>query len=260
MTLIELLVSLGVLSVICIAFATIMAQTHRVVNSSNALMQANATAAAVAQTLRDDLASLSTQGFVAVYTDTNGDSHLIFTAVAPFKGRTATTSNVRANAARIDYGWTDNTTPNDPNDDLLWRRAILMTGTVGISPDPNGDQKLEDDVDPNMWLGAYQEINPSAIPWDRYYQDPNIPTEVKTPADADLLWPMLARPCLAFRVSWWDKPNSRWDTNSHTWTPPDFASPATPPPPPAIRVNFSIKTGPKEQDKLDYEVICPLRL
>ena len=39
MTLIELLVSLGVLAVICVAFATIMSQTHSVVDRSNALMR-----------------------------------------------------------------------------------------------------------------------------------------------------------------------------------------------------------------------------
>lgn len=255
MTLIELLVSLGVLAMISIAFATIMSQSQRVVDKSNALMRSNATASAIAQTLRDDLACLSSEGFLYVKKDTvNGQDQfkLVFLSVGPFISRAD--PNVRANAARIEYGWCNNGTVDDYRDDFVWRRAILLTGT-GSADESVYDPNAGNDVDPNMWLGAYGPIlaaDPNSLPLDRYCADPSpIPLTPTSPADAGL-WPMLARPVSRFRVSWWA--NDKWNEPDAAGT--TIAGPTLPT---AIRVDFSIWTGPKKDDGLDYEVVCPIR-
>lgn len=252
MTLIELLVSLGVLAVICVAFATIMAQTHRVVDRSNALMGANATASAVAQALRDDLARFCPQGFLAVYEDPSGRPHLIFTAVGPFTSNTDTsTPKATANAARIDYGL-------DPSGNL-WRRAVLLTGTsTSVTTwDPNVD------YDDSVWLGRYDlnlllHVDLTQTTLEEYCKAPPIPMEPNASNVRDL-WPLLARPCGAFKVSYLK--GTSWASDPNTWTAADFANPTTTtnPLPSAIKVNFRLKTGQRPEEFLDYEVICPIR-
>ncbi len=270
MTLIELLVSLGVLAVISIAFATILSQSQRVVARSNALMQANAAASAVSQVLRDDMASLATQGFLAVYDpdpgDPNNSNNLIFTTFGPFTSKVD--PNVTANVARIDYGRLEGD-PNDPNDDTLWRRAILLTG-IDTTPTPWDPNDPNTDYDDSLWLGRYDPNSPDSIePNDdvgqEYSSPPMIPTNV-TVANVDQLWPLLARPCTKFEVFWWNdsSPPGGWDSSTGVWRNgsrwdsiagwvPD-SNPSE-----AIKVNFRLKTGPREHEYLDYEVICPIR-
>jgi prepilin-type N-terminal cleavage/methylation domain-containing protein len=264
MTLIELLVSLGVLAVISVAFATILSQSQRVVDRSNALMRANATASAISQTLRDDLARFCPQGFLAVYDPNPADpsNNLVFTALGPFTSLTDPT--ITANAARIDYGWTDwgNT---DPNDDLVWRRAILLTGTT--VPYTGPPDVLDDDIDPIVWLGRYDSTSPVYVDPSpelaTYCQTPNPVTFPRrdqdvTAGNVDDLWPLLARPVTAFSVSWWDTSAAPpvWNPADQFWTATNFAGGGGPA---AIKVNFTLRTGSKPGEELDYEVICPLR-
>jgi prepilin-type N-terminal cleavage/methylation domain-containing protein len=248
MTLIELLVALAVLGIITVAFGTIMTQSQRVVDKSNALMQANATASAIAQVLRDDLARFCPQGFLAVHHDgSDANQRLVFTSVGPFTS--LIDLNIKANAARIDYGLDSN--------DTLWRRAILLSAVDTTT----GDSNPNDDIDSDVWLGRYDDPNsPSYIdPNDKipnYCSPPPIPLDPNTPDKVNELWPLLARPCSKFQVSWWNKINNNWDTDPKIWTAEDFANPNAPS---AIKVNFRLRTGPKDQDYLDYEVICPIR-
>jgi prepilin-type N-terminal cleavage/methylation domain-containing protein len=236
MTLIELLVSLGVLAVISIAFATILSQSQQVVTRSNALMRANATASAIAQTLRNDLARFCPEGFLALYSDTGGAQHLIFTAVGPFTS--LTDPNITANAARIDYGCTAS---GD-----LWRRAILLTGTdisgtPWIASDPN-------DYDQSLWLGRYDPNSPEyrdpALYLNGYCQAPTIPADKQvTAANVNELWPLLARPVTDFNVALWD---------GTTWRQPTAGNSLSLATAAAVQVRFTLGGIP-------YEVVCPLR-
>ena len=257
MTLIELLVSLAVLAVISIAFATIMSQSQKVVDRSNALMRANATASAISQILRNDLACLAPQAPIVIGNMSNGPGGtLLFFAAGPFTSRTdPNTPPATANVARIDYGWSSGPDP-DPNnhgDDFLWRRATLLTGTTAGT-----DANPYDDLDPNAWLGRYDPSAPAGIhidltvpgAVDPYLAEPNIPVQVEAD-NVRHIWPLLARPAGSFRVAWWSETTNDWmePTGGTTLSAP----------PPAIRVKFSVWTDPKKGETLDYEVVCPIR-
>jgi type II secretory pathway pseudopilin PulG len=254
MTMVELLVSMGILALIMVAFSTILAQTRTVSDMSNAFIQANASASAIAQVLRDDMARLSPQGFLAVYDPNNPatdpNNRLVFTAVGTFTGTTSTTKDSVANAARIAYGL-------DANGNL-WRKAtLLLPGAATTTLDVE-----------NTWLGQYDPNCPSRIDtvnqMPTYCADPNIPKTVAL--DTNGFWSLLAGSCAQFRVSWWNPTGNTWVTTTATnlqlWTTTAFEDPnsASPYPlPPAIKVNFRLKTGnDPNKDYMDYEVICPV--
>ncbi len=242
MTLLELLVSLGVLALIGVAFGAIISQTQKVVNTSNALMRANADASAISGVIREDLTRLSPEGFLAVYQDPidPNQSHLVFTAVGPFASKIISDPSARANAARIDYGLQAG--------GVLWRRAILLGASGGS------------DCEPGTFLGLYAanpgSINQGLIKSYCAPPTPPVPTEINTLADVANLWPMLAASCASFKVTWWDVGSSGWkapDPNE----PKIWTSGMTLPE--AVRVQYRLTAGQGETDYLDYEVICPVR-
>jgi type II secretory pathway pseudopilin PulG len=249
MTMIELLVSMGILTLIVLAFGTILSQTRQVADKSSAFMQANASATVIAQALRDDLARLAPQGFLAVYTDSvlepNRNQRLVFTAVRPFTSQV--NAGIATNAARIAYGLDANS--------RLWRKAVLLSNTTTTT-----------DVE-NAWLGQYDPNCHPTTPIDlnanlpTYCADPIIPLNI-TLTNMVSFWPLLAGSCSRFQVSWWNTGTSKWVSDANTWDANDFAerSSTAHPPPPAIKVNFRLKTGTDpNEDYMDYEVICPIR-
>lgn len=255
MTLIELLVSLAVMSIIIVAFGTIMTQTQKVVDKSNTLMQANATASAVAQVIREDIASLYKDGFL----DTHGGTVCMdFTAVGTY--RSVFDPNVCSNAARIFY-FLDPNAPTDPNKQTLFRCAFLLCpqGPPSGGPDANGDDVLY-----NRYLTCYQDGNSGVYGldlsnmWGSQFPSP-VTLPITEPNQVDKAWPVLATKCTRFAVSFLNPNTGKWDSNSsngYAWVPSNPSSPTWWPR--AIKVEFRLKTGDRLQDFIDYEVICPV--
>jgi prepilin-type N-terminal cleavage/methylation domain-containing protein len=254
LTLVELLVSLGIIVLISLAFGTILGQSRDVVSSTQGIIRANSAASAIAQVIRDDFVGLSKEGFLAVSNDTNG-YHLVFTATGVFQD--PNTPANRANAAVIDYGL-------DAGKHILWRRArplIPLSGSPGIS---NVRASYID-----AYLGQYRYGPVGVIPLPTaYYDAPALPIPPYynlDPADIGNLWPVLATECRGFGVESFN--GTTWSSNADTWTFNDDIPNSPHPWPKAIKVRFSLQTRDRRPNQpaneppptMDYEVICSIR-
>jgi prepilin-type N-terminal cleavage/methylation domain-containing protein len=150
LTLTELMVSLAVLTIIVLVVNQLMVSVREAVRVSQAAIRAEADTRVVFRRIRDDLATLSQDGFLAIvhrdveYTrDSNVPSpgthvlvapHLIFTAIRPSRSLVSTTAT---NAALVQYGLTSfghtvdvAGTEGDLADDthlhVMFRRALLL--------------------------------------------------------------------------------------------------------------------------------------
>ena len=202
-TLVELMVSIAILTAVILIVSTLLTNAQRAVGMSQDTIKADADARAIVDRLRADLAALTKEGFLAIYTDTNDRQHLIFTAVGPYRSMTDPT--IIANAARIDYGLTGSADKN-----ILWRRAILLNAanTATIANDDHeqtslASYKTVDRSDIDLELGEFTGTPTMTLP-------PNSLTEVYD------LWPYLARPCTNLKIDWTDGTISLTD-NTITW-------------------------------------------
>jgi type II secretory pathway pseudopilin PulG len=85
MTLVELMVSAVVLATMILAAGRIISQAQRVVVSSEAMLQGNSQALAIAQVLRDDMRQVTPHGFLAISHSQkawNSDSAILMATIA----------------------------------------------------------------------------------------------------------------------------------------------------------------------------------
>ncbi len=209
-TLVELLVSISILTAIILVVSTLLTNAQRAVNLSQSTITADADARAVVERIRADLASLTTEGFLAIYTDIDGRPHLVFTAVGAYKSMIDSTI---ANTARIDYGRTGNSGKN-----VLWRRAMLLNAE-SAAVTANDHEKISL-ADYKVWgrsyfdYALYNEVvgPPRQYDWpvgglvwfDCFTNTPSIPLPPNSLADLENLWPYLARPCRNLKIEWTD--------------------------------------------------------
>ncbi|MDY7011916.1 MAG: hypothetical protein SVV80_14390 [Planctomycetota bacterium] len=207
MTLVELMVSIAILTAIILIVSTLLASAQRVVGTSQETIRADADARVIAERLRADLSGLTSEGFLAIYTGAGDRQHLLFTTVGPYRSMTETGNPTIANAARIDYGLTGGA------NNILWRRAFLLNGESGAPtggdmekislaeyktwPRVNFDFALYNGGEEYLWDG-----NPFKCfimpPSPEMTLPPNSLSEVKA------LWPYLARPCSNLKIEWTD--------------------------------------------------------
>jgi len=249
LTLVELLVSLGIIVLISLAFGTILGQSQKVVSSTQGIIRANSAASAIAQVIRDDFVGLSKEGFLAVSNDPN---YIVFTATGVFQE--SIPPGRRANAAVIDYGL-------DGSKHILWRRARPLSGSAGIA---NVQASYID-----AYLGQYRHGPVGVIPLPTaYYDAPALPIPPYynlDPADIGNLWPVLATECRGFGVESFN--GTTWSSNADTWTFNDDIPNSPHPWPKAIKVRFSLQTRDRRPNQpaneppptMDYEVICSIR-
>ena len=242
MTLVELLVSMGIIVLIALAFSTILGQSKAVVASTQQLLRANAAASAIAAVIREDFAGLSREGFLAV---ANGPNYyMVFTATGVFHDPLIPANT--ANAAVIDYGL-------DPTTHVLWRRARPLKETNLLNPTlaPVGET-----IDGFLGLYRSSSITIDAAFVGNYTPAPSLPTPPGYKvSDIPNLWPVLATECMGFKVECWDTANNKWDASPAPFT---YANPGNWPK--AVKVTFQLRMSDKTtNDTMDYEVICPVR-
>jgi prepilin-type N-terminal cleavage/methylation domain-containing protein len=213
-TLVELMVSITILTAIILIVSTLLSNAQRAVNLSQSTITADADARAVTGRIRADLAALTTEGFLAIYTDTNDRQHLVFTAVGSYKSMTEAVDPVVANAARIDYGRT-----GDSDKNVLWRRAVLLNGESGQPATTRGDMEEISLADYKVWnrteiddslYNAVGNYTWEAKTFNCFVTPPVITLPPNSLADLDDLWPYLVRPCTNLQIEWTD---GELDTN-----------------------------------------------
>jgi len=157
MTIIELLVSMAVLVIMIVMANMLVVQARRSVRLAEDVIEANADARAMADSIRADMKALSKEGFLvigtreAAFRDPQTGNNVIarvpflaFTAVGTFRN---TTGQVIGNAAQIDYGfgyfWDDNGTPGNTTDDFFLPPEALCRRAIVLNPDTNLPHRVD---------------------------------------------------------------------------------------------------------------------
>lgn len=244
MTLIELMVSVTILTVMILIASALLTQARAAVTGAEEGIAANSSHRAIAQRLRADIAMLTRTGYMAIVStavpsDPNDPSHatlqsntwagthaLVFTTVGPFHSRYPGDTH-QANAARVDYGIAQASrlgtaiTPIPVAEKILFRRAILLTDDPS---DPNASGRPRDyEPIPLSYQGAWTRADLATSLVNRYSYPaggtnyPGLivpsgaaegPPPMYVPATRlnhiDALWPYLAGYCDAFTVEWTD--------------------------------------------------------
>ncbi len=148
MTLMELMVSVAILSIMILGFSNVLSQTQRVVNDSQRLMRANASIASISQLMRTDFRNVSKIGFMKI----KGD-FIAFSTAGPAY---SLTSNQRGLGKFIAYRVADDLGNTATDKEVLCRQAFVLS-EAGIAPD----------VTPlDVWgldLAGLQIQNPTAL-------------------------------------------------------------------------------------------------
>ncbi len=202
-TLVELMVSIAILTAIILIVSTLMSKTRQAVELSQGTIAADADARAAVDRLRTDLAGLTTEGFLAIYTDTDGRQHLVFTAVGAYRSMVDSTI---ANVARIDYGLTGSSAQ-----DVLWRRAFLLNAESAATT-ANDHEKISL-ADYKTWVrdninfalyNAGGNYTWAGETFDCFITTPSMTLPPNSLSEVSGLWPYLVRPCSNLKIHWTD--------------------------------------------------------
>ena len=294
LTLVELLVAVGILSMMILAFATIMNQSRKVVTGSQSLMRANTAAEAIMQSFRDSIRRMTQNGFLCIDTQADGKTPgLVMTTAGIADSKTLPETGTSSFSC---YGLCGASSGTGP---ILWHQEWIMRPGAGWAQD--------NDVIRGADLGQVQALprcNTAAT-----NDDVNDLVEFlvgRAPgalnpspsalAEVNAAWQLLASQCDHLTISWtdgsagtflqwYDKDNPQttgWETRGVDFPPSSApveynANYGTANParyralwtkdnqsnwPRAIRVRFWLKdstmqefTGP---NGMFYEVICPV--
>lgn len=208
LTLIELLVSVGILVIMLLAFGVILTGSQEVVARSQATMRSNSAAAAIADVIRNDLRQATKNGFLCIMqdpADPNGNPILtVMTAGVSESG----INEVVGTARLVSYGICDNQA--DPNEQILWRKGWVLAIDPN-NPDPNNPR---DDVIPSDYAVFQQLPRYIPLPPPPWSLDSVITTYISRPeditippqqlSDIDTLWQCLAVRCSELSIMWTD--------------------------------------------------------
>jgi len=235
----------SILLVMILSFSVLLSQTQKLVTTAQRSIQMNTSAAAIAQMIRDDVASLSKDGFLYIkhVSSVAGKEKdtLMFTTTGSYQ---SVLDDSVATAARVDYGLTGG--------NALWRRCTLL--------DANPTRPPGGDHEPNS-LADYADATVISAAISRISDPPFILPP--GPGDVENLRSYLAA-CTQFKVSYANFDATKWVSTSNPWLP---ASPSTAltgtwrkgdptnPWPAVLRITFTLT---EYDEPFTYEVICPL--
>jgi type II secretory pathway pseudopilin PulG len=196
MTLVEMLVSITVLTVMILAFSSIMVQSQRFISIAQASRRSHALAASIGRVVRRDLRRASQNGFLAIASDGTplmvltaaGISHSIVVAGPP--------EDTSGTGSLICYGECPNKA-TDRSDKVLWRPEYILVGGETATKDILNYSFA--DIQSNVYdtarsiCQAVSQGRPSRIA---------VPPESLD--DIDELWQVLAAGCSDLSITWTD--------------------------------------------------------
>jgi len=280
LTLVEMLVSITVLTVMILAFSTIMVQSQRFISLAQASRRSHALAASIGRVVRRDLRRASQNGFLAIAYD-GGSPLMVLTAAGishsiAVEGEASLTSGT---GSLICYGQCVNNAPGAEGG-ILWRPEYILAGE-GVTPSK--------DILNHSLAELQSNVQTTARTLCDSVNDMR-PSDISVPPvgldQIDDLWQVLASGCEGLNIRWTDgtvEPgtyNLNWygvDENGQPhlcgdstiedpnathyfalWTHEDQTNW-----PKAIKIRFRItdKNLPKNAAGLrafDYDVICNL--
>jgi hypothetical protein len=281
LTLVEMLVSITVLTVMILAFSTIMVQSQRFISLAQASRRSHALAASIGRVVRRDLRRASQNGFLAIAYD--GGSPLMVLTAAGVSHSIAVEGDASLTAGTgslICYGQVANHAQGHAGEMVLWRPEYILAGEA-VTPSKDILNHSLAELQSNVQTTARTICD--SVNGLR-------PNDISVPPvgldQIDDLWQVLASGCEGLNITWTDgtvEPgtyNLNWygmDENGQPhlcgdstiedpnatqyfalWTHEDQTNW-----PKAIKVRFRItdKNLPKNAAGLrafDYDVICNL--
>jgi len=236
-TLVELMVAVMILVIMILAFSTVLSQGQAVVTASQRVIRSNAQAAAVAQVLRRDIASITTDGFL--YINGSGTPALLFTAAGHFMARNPTPpdTNIHANAAVICYSAA-------ASGNILCREAHLLTNT--------GQPRGSSDV-LQIYLSDITSGRSGCTPDNirsMFATAPSVTAFPTTLTEVENTWPVLVDSCsnitVKYRTVTAGGTLGGWVGNAGTWTHANRTNW-----PVLIKVSFDVSG-------VHHEITCPV--
>ncbi len=233
LTLVELLVAVGILSMMILAFATIMNQSRKVVTGSQSIMRANTAAEAIMQSFRDSIRRMTQNGFLCIDTFPSAnllvnDSPQLFLTTAGIAD--SKTQGQSGTASIAGFGLCPDS--SIAGQCVLWHQNLLLkTPPAGGWPassdiwgfDLKDIQGLPRDV---INSGIHGQLGAEGnVAGNRPADLPSSPGSL---AEVNNAWKLLAQNCKYLTISWtdgspgpflqwYDKDNpkdSNWKNNS----------------------------------------------
>jgi len=266
-TLIELMVSVGIMAIIALAFGGLMTQANLVVTEGEKRMRADATASAISRVIRGDLRKITKNGFFRI----NGSTLVLVTA-----GKTQSLfGNCSGDGAIIVYGLytvpVDPAKPDDPPMNILYRKVLILAKNAP-KDDPATTDKNESLPDCLIWndagmsLADVQVLSASGMTGLIDHAVGDSGTMAYPPQTLHqvtrTMWTLLAGNCTELTISHRPPDKDSWagDTtctrhNQTNW-------------PDAVKLKFKLKSGTlmsaaladdeSSTNDVTYEIICPI--
>jgi prepilin-type N-terminal cleavage/methylation domain-containing protein len=289
LTLIELLVSVTILTVMILAFSTILVQSQRFISITQATRRSHALAATVARIVRNDIRRATQSGFMAIGADADNNGRLVFSTAGVTHGLVASSAG---SGSLICYGLVMNDL--DKTRTILWRPEYVYNDTE-INP---SFQTTDDSVqlsslaiqsmsrDPN---GGGLSLRDVAAEFLNKRPDDTLRVPPRELGQINDLWQVLGSNCRDLSVMWTDGQTRDTDANAVRWygvdpTAPVAINPSNQPDiepqaqgqsgyfalwthenqanwPLAIKIRFKFTSKDEDMPKafregLEYEVIC----
>jgi prepilin-type N-terminal cleavage/methylation domain-containing protein len=232
-TIVEMIVTVGVLGILVAIVSTILSQCVTVVKVSEGVIRANATASGIAQVIRDDVRRTAKGGFISV-----SANQLVL-------GQPGTTQSVLNSAsgdgAVVVYGLAPNV--RDASTSILWRPGFVYTKLTAAQAADANFTSIPTDVINNDFASATAGAPAAPV---------NLSVPPQNLADIQNLWQVLAVGCKSLAVT------ATTDGSAWTWT--GTATQNTPVWPRAVKITFVLQdtTLPAQYQNMQYEVVCPV--
>lgn len=197
LTLIELLVTVGILVIMILTFGQIITASQKAVTTSQSAMRTCAAGAAIEKVIRDDLRKITRNGFLCITHDGNNTHPPQLVAVTA--GITLSkTDPVIGNGGIIALGLCANQAGGDP---VLYHQAlVLANGVMATDSDV-----LAYDLESVVRLsrdGMNTVANSVANTWAPGGFFPSIRIPANDVDDITALWQVLASECYALSIMW----------------------------------------------------------
>jgi len=259
-TLIELMVSVGILALILTTFGMMLTQAQRAVTAATRNIHANQAANAIETVLRQDLRSVSpASGFLCI-TVHNGQPRLIMA----YPGLALSPSGAaRGTGACVSYGLVDNQgqrmAGQQRGDLALYRQNWVLNPfearDTGVWQMDLGEVLVMDQTEVN---GVVTDILNAAPSGASALHDPP-----RTMNHVESLWALLASGCSSMQIAWTAAEpgeNITWQTANRVWTHHDPDAWPT-----AIRIRLELtdplawaRGAPPAEERSTYEFILPV--